>query len=98
MVAADFPFVKPFPTARMRTNIFKRDATATVTEDDAIRSVEGTPQTSVPASEDVELAPNGAADEAANEKPDNTAQGGVRQIEAITLTWTRTHVIIAYAW
>lgn len=96
-MAADFPFVKPFPTARMRTNIFKRDATATVTEDDAVRSVEGTPQTSVPASEDVELAPNGAADEAANEKPDNTAQGGVRQIEAITLTWTRTHVIIAYA-
>ncbi|GME48121.1 MFS siderophore transporter [Neofusicoccum parvum] len=76
----------------MRANIFKRGATATVTEDGT-----AAPEPRTGSSSDIEMAPNGADAVPEAEKPTDNAQAGIKQVEAITLTWTRTHLITAYA-
>ncbi|KAK0609267.1 Siderophore iron transporter mirB [Lasiodiplodia hormozganensis] len=86
----------------MRVNIFnrdatKRDTTETVTEQDpSVGSGEATSNTNNASSDDIELAQQGTADLPLSEKPEETAQGGVKEIEAITLSWSKPHVVIAY--
>ncbi|KAL0257650.1 hypothetical protein SLS55_006813 [Diplodia seriata] len=82
----------------MRANIFKRDAAETVTEQDpSVNSSEATPNTKNAAADDIELAQQRTADLPPSEKPEETAQGGVKEIEAITLSWSKTHVLVAYS-
>ncbi|KAF9630677.1 putative siderophore iron transporter mirb protein [Lasiodiplodia theobromae] len=86
----------------MRVNIFnrdatKRDTTETVTEQDpSVGSGEATSNTNNASSDDIELAQQRTADLPLSEKPEETAQGGVKEIEAITLSWSKPHVVIAY--
>lgn len=88
----------------MRANIFKRDATKrdtteTVTEQDpSVRSGEATSNTNNASSDDIELAQQRTAELPPSEKPEETAQGGVKEIEAITLSWSKPHVVITYVW
>ncbi len=40
-----------------------------------------------------------AADyDTASEKPSEDVQAGVKKVEAVTLTWTRKELILAYGW
>jgi hypothetical protein len=36
--------------------------------------------------------------EQSTQSPKEDVQGGVKEVEAITLSWTRTDLIIAYVW
>lgn len=84
----------------MRANIFKRPTSATVTPAGEAESqgTDGSVNGKQPSSDDVELANRGVAELPESEKPSENAQGGVKQAEAITLTWTKQDLITTYVW
>jgi hypothetical protein len=76
------PFPKRFP--------FKRqDTSAAVQQQTALEDSKG-PEP------DIQSAPSRADEVPDKYVPDQEAQGGVQKVEAITLSWTRPELIIAY--
>lgn len=54
--------------------------------------------TSFPPQGDAQMVRHAASSLDEKEHPNDNAQSGVQQVEAITLTWSKSHLIIAYAW
>lgn len=85
-------YMSPF---KMRSNFFK-NPTVEVRGGDAHTSAID-PEIN-PTHGDIELPSSGDVDLDATKTPSDSAQGGVKQVEAITLIWTKPSLITAYAW